>query len=143
MLPTCGCPAMPPAHWNATSVLDSEPGRFVFHNPRAAWFAAVYGQLASLGVEAMGSSQFFGFDGQTGYKNDWPHPSTGPGLDSFWYYPCLSALDWTTGLPNARYHTVKLLVDQLAASVTHTIIRSLVRFGLCWSENTCDGFNRR
>eukprot|EP01052_Picozoa_sp_SAG31_P066815 SAG31_NODE_25610_length_458_cov_0.660167_1_plen_126_part_01 len=54
-----GCPAMPPAYWNATSVLDSEPGRFPFHNSRAAWFAAVYGQLASLGVEAMGSSQFF------------------------------------------------------------------------------------
>ena len=36
-----GCPAMPPAQWNASSVLDSEPGRFAFHNPRAAWFAAV------------------------------------------------------------------------------------------------------
>ena len=62
-----GCPDI-----DYTTVLDGQPGRFGFHNPRAAWFASVYGQLASIGVDAMGSSQFFGYDSVTGRKNDWP-----------------------------------------------------------------------
>lgn len=38
------------------------------------------------------------------------------GAEGYWYYPCLSALDWDTGLPTARYHTIKMLVEQLGGS---------------------------
>jgi hypothetical protein len=47
-----GCPAI-----NFTTVLEGQAGRFEFHNSRAAWFAASYGQLASLGVDAMGKTK--------------------------------------------------------------------------------------
>ena len=100
---------------NYTTVLDDQPNRFAFHNPRAAWFAAAYGQLASIGVDAMGSSQFFGYDGITGQANNWPHGG-GATTQGYWYYPCLSALDWTTGKPNARYYAVQMLVAELGGS---------------------------
>ena len=59
-------------HINYTTVLDRFPARYLFHNPRAAWFAAAFGQLASAGVEAMGSSQYFGYDSATGARLNWP-----------------------------------------------------------------------
>jgi hypothetical protein len=108
-----GCPAI-----DYDSVLDDKPGRFAFWNPRGAWFAVAYGQLASIGVEAMGASQFFGFDEATGAKNDW-HGNTPTG---HWYYPCLSALDWDTGLPNARYHVIKMIVDELGGSEMKVVV---------------------
>ena len=73
-------------HINYTTVLDRFPARYLFHNPRAAWFAAAYGQLAAVGVEAMGSSQYFGYDSSTGARLNWPH-----GLQTS-ICPCLSML---------------------------------------------------
>ena len=108
-----GCPAM--SDWD--SVLDHAPGRFDFWNPRAAWFAAVYAELAALGVEAMGSSQYFGYPLTAGKANDWPCAIGG----NLCYYPCLSAVDWDTGKPNARWHTIKLLVDELAGDAVKIV----------------------
>jgi hypothetical protein len=101
------------------TTLDGGAQRFAFWNPRAAWFAAAYGQLAEVGVEQMGASQFFGFPSNVGRARGWH--AGGQGQDkgvngSFWYYPFLSALDWDTGRPNPRYHVVKLLVDTLGGS---------------------------
>ena len=48
------------------TTLEGRPNRFAFWNPRAAWYAAAYGQLASVGVEMMGASQFFGYNSVTG-----------------------------------------------------------------------------
>jgi hypothetical protein len=101
------------------TTLDAGAQRFAFWNPRAAWYAAAYGQLAGMGVEQMGASQFFGFPSNVGRARGWH--AGGQGQDtgvngSFWYYPFLSALDWDTGKPNPRYHVVKLLVQTLGGS---------------------------
>jgi hypothetical protein len=70
------------------TTLDGGPNRFAFWNPRAAWFAAAYGQLASAGVEQMGASQFFGFPSDVGRARRWHAGGQGQdhGLNgSFWY----------------------------------------------------------
>jgi len=59
----------------------------------AATFAYVAGNLARAGIEVVGASQLMGHPGQ---------------------FPSVSLLDWTTGLPNPRYHALKLLIDNLA-----------------------------
>jgi hypothetical protein len=58
----------------------------------AATFAYVTANLAKASIEVVGASQLMGHPGQ---------------------YPSVSLLDWTTGLPNARYHSLKLLIDNL------------------------------
>ena len=63
-----------------------------YWNLCAATFAYVAGNLAKAGIEVVGASQLMGHPGQ---------------------YPSVSLLDWTTGLPNARYHALKLLIDNL------------------------------
>ena len=100
------------------TVLDDKPNRFAFWNPRAAWYAAAYGQLASVGVEMMGASQFFGYNAVTGSavsqnircaslhwigmsvaeptctcpQRNWPaEPRFEHGHGAFWYYDFLTA----------------------------------------------------
>lgn len=63
-----------------------------YWNLCAATFAYVTANLAKAGIEVVGASQLMGHPGQ---------------------YPSVSLLDWTTGLPNARYHSLKLLIDNL------------------------------
>lgn len=63
-----------------------------YWNLCAATFAYVTGNLARAGIEVVGASQLMGHPGQ---------------------YPSVSLLDWTTGLPNARYDSLKLLIDHL------------------------------
>ena len=101
-----------------STVLDSGPGRFLFHNPRAAYFAVGYAQLASIGVDSIASSQFFGFDQVAGKSNDWPAVGVdGASLHGTWYYPCLSSLDWDSGLPNARFFALKVLASELGSDM--------------------------
>jgi len=63
-----------------------------YWNLCAATFAYVAGNLAKAGIEVVGASQLMGHPGQ---------------------YPSVSLLDWTMGLPNARYYALKLLIDNL------------------------------
>ena len=63
-----------------------------YWNLCGAMFSYVAGKLAEMGIEVVRASQLVG------------HPSQ---------FPSVSLLDWTTGLPNPRYDSLKLLVDNL------------------------------
>ena len=64
-----------------------------YWNLCGAMFSYVAGKLAEMGIEVVGASQLVGYPSQ---------------------FPSVSLLDWTTGLPNARYDSLKLLMDNLA-----------------------------
>jgi len=64
-----------------------------YWNLSGAVFAYVYSELAKQGIEIVGESQLLGFPTQ---------------------FPSVSMLDWNTGIPNARYHVLKLLKDNFA-----------------------------
>ena len=51
---------------NYTLTLEGGGLRAAYQSPRAAWFVAAWAQLAAIGVEAMGFSQFYGFPFGTG-----------------------------------------------------------------------------
>jgi hypothetical protein len=107
---------LPCPSWS--TVLDSGPGHSLFHNPRAAYFALGYAQWASTGVDSIASSQFFGFDQEAGKRNNWSAVGVdGASVHGSWYYPCLSALDWDSGLPNARFFALKLLASELGSDM--------------------------
>lgn len=64
-----------------------------YWNLCGAMFSYVAGKLAEMGIEVVGASQLVGYPSQ---------------------FPSVSLLDWTTGMPNARYDSLKLLMDSLA-----------------------------
>jgi hypothetical protein len=64
-----------------------------YWNLSGAVFAYVYSELARQGIKIAGESQFLGFPSQ---------------------FPSVSMLDWNTGKPNARYHTLDLLKNNFA-----------------------------
>jgi hypothetical protein len=112
---------------NYTMTLEGGALRGPYQNPRAAWFAAAWARLAAVGVEAMGFSQFYGFPFGDGAGS----PTFAPGSNSnpflfncsegsvsqgpYCGFPALSSLDYDTAVPNARYHTVKLLIDEMGS----------------------------
>jgi len=73
---------------------DSMNGKDIpasYWNLCGAVFAYLYGHLAAEGIDVVGASQLLGFPGQ---------------------YPSVSLLDWTHGLPNARYRVLQLLLEE-------------------------------
>jgi len=64
-----------------------------YWNLCAAIFAYVASNLSRAGIDVVGASQLMGHPGQ---------------------FPSVSLLDWTTGLPNARYDSLKLLIANLS-----------------------------
>jgi hypothetical protein len=63
-----------------------------YWNLCSAMYAYLYSELAHLGVEVVGESQLVGYPSQ---------------------FPSVSMVNWTTGQPNARFWTLKLLRDNL------------------------------
>lgn len=61
-----------------------------YWNLSGAMFAYLYAQLALMGIDIIGESQLVGFPSQ---------------------FPSVTMIDWNTGEPNARYRTLKLLID--------------------------------
>lgn len=61
-----------------------------YWNLCSALYAYLYGNLANLGVQVTGESQLVGYPSQ---------------------FPSVSMVNWTTGQPNARFWTLKLLHD--------------------------------
>ena len=134
------------------STLDNGASRVEFWNSRAAWFATVYARLAQMGVAAMGASQFFGFDTATAEKFGWLGPegqcsnggkgvvsgwpqclefacsclTSGAGQNPYCGYPCLSSLNWDDATPNPRYHTLKMLIEQMRGSATKHIYNASI-----------------
>jgi hypothetical protein len=71
---------------------DPAPIPDAYWNFSSGIFAYVYAKLAVLGIDIVGESQLVGYPSQ---------------------YPSVSMVDWTTGLPNARYRTLELILDEI------------------------------
>lgn len=79
---TAGAPIPPRIYWNAAGSL----------------YAYVFALLSAQGIDVLGESQLVGFP-------QLPHL----GLDP--QFPSVTMLDWDTGLGNARYDVLKMLID--------------------------------
>ncbi len=64
-----------------------------YWNLCAAVYAYVFGQVATLGIDAAGESQLVGYPTQ---------------------FPSVSMVDWNTGAPNARFRVLQLLRENFA-----------------------------
>jgi len=64
-----------------------------YWNASGALFAYIYVEVAKLGIDVVSTSQLMGFPTQ---------------------YPSVTMIDWNTGVPNARYWTLKLLHDNFS-----------------------------
>jgi hypothetical protein len=63
-----------------------------YWNWSGAVFAYIFANLALMGIDAVGESQLVGYPGQ---------------------FPSVSMVDWNTGLPNARYRALQLLIEEI------------------------------
>jgi len=77
-----------------------------YWNLASAVYAYLWSRLAELGIDVVGESQLVGYPTQ---------------------FPSVTMLDWTTGRPNARYWTLKLLKDSFAPG--DTLVRTSVDSG--------------
>jgi hypothetical protein len=68
----------------------------LYWNFSAAIFAYLYANLAMRGIDLVCESQLVGLPGQ---------------------YPSVTMLDWRTGLPNARYRVLELLLNSLSSAM--------------------------
>lgn len=78
----------------------------IYWNAAGAMYAYIFGKLAPQGVEVLGQSQLAG----SPKIPEWGIPLP--------QYPSVSMLDWRTGLGNARYWVLKLLVENIAVGDT-------------------------
>jgi hypothetical protein len=76
----------------AATQADPAPIPDAYWNYSAAIYAYVFAHLALKGIDIVAESQLVGYPGQ---------------------YPSVSMVDWETGLPNARYRVLELLLDEL------------------------------
>jgi hypothetical protein len=77
-----------------------------YWNLASAVYAYLWSRLAELGIDVVGESQLVGYPTQ---------------------FPSVTMLDWTTGRPNARYWTLKLLKDSFAPG--DSLVRTAVDSG--------------
>jgi hypothetical protein len=77
-----------------------------YWNLASAVYAYLWSRLAELGIDVVGESQLVGYPTQ---------------------FPSVTMLDWTTGRPNARYWTLKLLRDTFAPG--DSLVRTTVDAG--------------
>lgn len=78
----------------AATQADPAPIPDAYWNYSGAIYAYVFGNLALKGIDVIGESQLVGYPTQ---------------------YPSVSMVDWTTGLPNARYRVLQLLLEEVPA----------------------------
>lgn len=78
----------------AATQLNPAPIPNAYWNYSGAIYAYVFAQLALKGIDVVQESQLVGYPGQ---------------------YPSVSMVDWNTGLPNARYRVLQLLLEELPA----------------------------
>jgi hypothetical protein len=71
---------------------DPAPIPAAYWNYSGCLYAYVFANLALLGIDVVGESQLVGYPGQ---------------------YPSVSMVDWTTGLPTARYRVLELLLQEM------------------------------
>jgi hypothetical protein len=79
---------------SADDLQQGKPGHVTKPIPQSYWhlsgatYAYVFGELATLGIDAAGESQLVGYPTQ---------------------FPSVSMVDWNTGAPNARFRVLELL----------------------------------
>jgi hypothetical protein len=84
---------------SADDLLQSTPGHVSKPIPSAYWhlsgavYGYLFGELTRMGIDVAGESQLVGYPTQ---------------------FPSVSMVDWTTGLPNARYRVLQLVKDNFA-----------------------------
>jgi hypothetical protein len=93
----------------------------IYWNAAGAMYAYLFSQLAPLGVEVLGQSQLAG----SPKIPEWGIP--------FPQYPSVSLLDWRTGLGNARYWVLKLLLEEFHAG--DSIVDAMVTAAFQQSAN--------
>jgi hypothetical protein len=71
---------------------DPAPIPAAYWNYSGCLYAYVFANLALQGIDVVGESQLVGYPGQ---------------------YPSVSMVDWTTGLPTARYRVLELLLQEM------------------------------
>jgi hypothetical protein len=76
----------------ASTQLDPAPIPNAYWNYSGAIYAYVFARLALKGIDVVNESQLVGYPGQ---------------------YPSVSMVDWNTGLPNARYRVLQLLLEEM------------------------------
>lgn len=77
---------------SAATQLDPAPIPSAYWNFSGCIYAYVFANLALKGIDVVGESQLVGYPGQ---------------------FPSVSMVDWNTGLPNARYRVLQLLLQEL------------------------------
>jgi hypothetical protein len=77
---------------SAATQLNPAPIPDGYWNYSGAIYAYVFANLALQGIDVIGESQFVGYPGQ---------------------YPSVSMVDWNTGLPNARYRVLQLMLEEM------------------------------
>jgi hypothetical protein len=77
-----------------------------YWNLASAVYAYLWSRLSELGIDVVGESQLVGYPTQ---------------------FPSVTMIDWTTGRPNARYWTLKLLKDSFAPG--DSLVRTSVDSG--------------
>eukprot|EP00117_Sycon_ciliatum_P018657 scpid41612/ scgid3296/ Beta-galactosidase 16 len=70
----------------------------VYYNAAGAMYAYLFGKLAEIGVEILGESQLVGYP-------ELPELHLQP------QFPSVAMLNWTNGLGNAKYHVLKVLIE--------------------------------
>ena len=88
---------------------DNTPGvaipPAIYWNAAGAMFAYCFGKLSALGIDILGESQFMGYP----EIPESEFPSSPDGLPP--QFPSVTEIDWNTGVGNARYWILKLLID--------------------------------
>ncbi|MGH9401859.1 MAG: GH39 family glycosyl hydrolase [Terriglobia bacterium] len=89
-----------------------------YWNLCSSMYAYLYGNMATLGVDVVGESQLVGYPTQ---------------------FPSVSMVNWTTGQPNARFWTLKLLHDHFGAGDKLVKARSSLPYVYAQGFITRDG----
>ncbi|ETO34712.1 hypothetical protein RFI_02382 [Reticulomyxa filosa] len=77
----------------------------IYWNAAGGMYAYLFGQLSRFGVDVMGQSQLMGFPP----LNQTEFPASPGGIPP--QYASVTELSWTTGIGNARYWILKMLID--------------------------------
>lgn len=85
---------------------DSPNPPNIYWNAAAAMYAYLFGKLSVEGVDIIGESQLMGFP-PLSHKQ---FPASPDGIPP--QFASVTELDWNTGVGNARYWALKLLIEQ-------------------------------
>ncbi len=80
----------------------------IYWNSAGALFAYIFGNLCKQGIHVLGESQLMGYPP----LNQSQFPASPGGIDP--QFASVTEIDWGTGEGNARYWTLKMLIEQFS-----------------------------